>query len=97
MSVLVGKPAPLFRAKAVAGTTIIEDFSLEQFKGQSYVVLFFYPKDFTFVCPTELHRFQEELGEFKKRHVEVVGARRIPSLPTGRGCKRRASRGAFRA
>lgn len=73
MSVLVGKPAPSFRAKAVKGETIIEDFSLEMFKGKKYVVLFFYPKDFTFVCPTELHRFQEELGEFEKRNVAVVG------------------------
>lgn len=73
MSVLVGKLAPSFRAKAVKGETIIEDFSLDQFIGKKYVVLFFYPKDFTFVCPTELHRFQEELGEFEKRNVAVVG------------------------
>lgn len=73
MAVLVGKPAPSFRAKAVKGETIIEDFSLDQFIGKKYVVLFFYPKDFTFVCPTELHRFQEELGEFEKRNVAVVG------------------------
>lgn len=73
MAVLVGKPAPSFRAKAVKGETIIEDFSLEQFIGKKYVVFFFYPKDFTFVCPTELHRFQEELHEFEKREVAVVG------------------------
>lgn len=73
MSVLVGKTAPAFRAKAVQRETIIEDFSLEQFIGKQYVVFFFYPKDFTFVCPTELHRFQEELGEFEKRNVAVVG------------------------
>lgn len=73
MSVLVGKPAPSFRAKAVKGETIIEDFSLDEYRGRKYVVLFFYPKDFTFVCPTELHRFQEELGEFEKRDVAVVG------------------------
>ncbi len=73
MSVLVGKSAPSFRAKAVKGETIIEDFSLDQFIGKKYVVLFFYPKDFTFVCPTELIRFQEELGEFEKRDVAVVG------------------------
>jgi len=73
MAVLVGKKAPSFKAKAVQGETIIEDFSLEQFVGNKYVVLFFYPKDFTFVCPTELHRFQEELEEFKKREVAVVG------------------------
>jgi peroxiredoxin 2/4 len=73
MAVLVGKPAPSFRAKAVKGETIIDDFSLDQFKGKKYVVFFFYPKDFTFVCPTELHRFQEELPEFEKRDVAVVG------------------------
>ncbi len=73
MSVLVGKPAPFFSAKAVKGETIIENFSLEQYIGEKYVVLFFYPKDFTFVCPTELHRFQEEIGEFEKRNVAVVG------------------------
>jgi peroxiredoxin (alkyl hydroperoxide reductase subunit C) len=73
MAVLVGKPAPSFRAKAVKGETIIEDFSLQQYIGKKYVVFFFYPKDFTFVCPTELHRFQEELHEFEKRDVAVVG------------------------
>ncbi len=73
MSVLVGKPAPSFTAKAVKGETMIEDFSLDQYLGKKYVVFFFYPKDFTFVCPTELHRFQEELAEFEKRDVAVVG------------------------
>jgi len=73
MPVLVGKKAPSFSAKAVKGETIIESFSLEQFLGKKYVVLFFYPKDFTFVCPTELHRFQEEIEEFEKRNVAVVG------------------------
>lgn len=73
MSVLVGKPAPSFSAKAVQGAQIIEDFSLDQYLGEKYVVFFFYPKDFTFVCPTELHRFQEEMEEFEKRNVAVVG------------------------
>ncbi|WP_343226998.1 peroxiredoxin [Luteolibacter arcticus] len=73
MPVLVGKKAPSFTAKAVAGNAIIEDFSLDQFLGKKYVVFFFYPKDFTFVCPTELHRFQEELAEFESRNVAVVG------------------------
>lgn len=73
MSILVGKKAPSFRAKAVQRETIIEDFSLDQYLGKKYVVFFFYPKDFTFVCPTELHRFQEELAEFEKRGVAVVG------------------------
>lgn len=73
MSVLVGRPAPSFSAKAVKGETIIENFSLDQYRGNKYVVFFFYPKDFTFVCPTELHRFQEEIAEFEKRNVAVVG------------------------
>ncbi len=73
MSVLVGKKAPDFKAAAVVnGEDIVEDFSLEQYKGKKNVLLFFYPKDFTFVCPTELHAFQEKLDEFKKRDVEVV-------------------------
>lgn len=73
MSVLVGKSAPSFTAKAVKGETIIDGFSLDQYVGKKYVVFFFYPKDFTFVCPTELHRFQEELAEFESRNVAVVG------------------------
>ncbi len=72
MSVLVGRKAPYFSTKAVInGGTIVQDFSLEQFKGK-YVVLFFYPKDFTFVCPTELHAFQEKLEEFNTRDCELV-------------------------
>ncbi len=72
MSVLVGKKAPGFSAAAVVdGQNIVSDFTLEQFKGK-YVLLFFYPKDFTFVCPTELHAFQEKLEEFKMRNVEVI-------------------------
>ncbi len=75
MAVLVGKQAPQFSAQAVVnGSEFAEDFTLEQFKGNKYVVLFFYPKDFTFVCPTELHAFQEKLGEFEKRNVQVIAA-----------------------
>ncbi len=73
MPVLVGKKAPTFTAKAVQGENIIDSFSLDQYIGKKYVVLFFYPKDFTFVCPTELHRFQEEIAEFESRDVAVVG------------------------
>ena len=73
MGVLVGKKAPSFNAAAVVnGSEIVEDFSLDQFIGNKYVVLFFYPKDFTFVCPTELHAFQEKLNEFEKRDTAVV-------------------------
>ncbi len=71
---LVGKKAPEFSAPAVInGTEIVEDFSLSQFLGKKEVVFFFYPKDFTFVCPTELLAFQAKLGEFEKRGVAVVG------------------------
>jgi len=73
MSVLVGKKAPTFSAKAVInGRDIVDDFSLDQFLGKKHVILFFYPKDFTFVCPTELFAFQEALGEFESRNVAVV-------------------------
>lgn len=72
MAVLVGKKAPGFDVPAVInGNEIVDHFTLEQFKGK-YVILFFYPKDFTFVCPTELHAFQEKLEEFKSRNCEVI-------------------------
>ena len=71
--VLVGKKAPQFVASAVMnGEEIVKDFSLDQFIGKKHVILFFYPKDFTFVCPSELHAFQEKLGDFKERGVEVI-------------------------
>ena len=73
MSVLVGKKAPSFSSKAIIdGEKIVENFSLEQFIGKKTVVLFFYPKDFTFVCPTELFAFQEKLEDFKNRNVELI-------------------------
>ncbi len=68
---LIGKPAPEFKAKAVMQTKMLHDLSLNDYLGQ-YVVFFFYPLDFTFVCPTELHAFQEKLAEFKKRGAIVV-------------------------
>lgn len=75
MSVLVGKKAPVFKANAVVnGNEIVSDFSLEQYKGKKYVVLFFYPADFTFVCPTEIIAFQEKIAEFESRNVAVVAA-----------------------
>ncbi|MDN4754946.1 peroxiredoxin [Porphyromonadaceae bacterium W3.11] len=73
MYTLVGKKAPGFSATAVKGSEIIENFTLEQFKGKKYVVLFFYPMDFTFVCPTELHAFQDKIDEFEKRDVQLIG------------------------
>src|SRR6056297_3089073 len=74
MSILVGKKAPHFTAKAVLnGEKIVEDFSLTQYLGKKYVVLFFYPADFTFVCPTEIIAFQERAKDFADRNVAVVG------------------------
>ena len=73
MSVLVGKKAPNFKAQAVInGTEFVTEYSLDQFLGKNSVILFFYPKDFTFVCPTELFAFQEALSEFESRGCAVV-------------------------
>ncbi len=70
---LIGNKAPDFKASAVVdGGKIVSDFSLSQYLGKKYVVLFFYPADFTFVCPTELHAFQAKLADFAKRDTAVV-------------------------
>jgi peroxiredoxin 2/4 len=74
MAVLVGKKSPSFSAKAVVnGGEIVDNFSLEQYLGKKYVLFYFYPADFTFVCPTELIAFQNKISEFEKRNVAVVG------------------------
>lgn len=74
MGVLVGKKAPLFEADAVVdGGEFVEKFSLEQFIGKKHVIFFFYPMDFTFVCPTEIIAFQNKIHEFEERNVAVVG------------------------
>ena len=73
MMPLIGKKAPTFKAKAVVnGGEFVNDFSLDQYIGKKHVIFFFYPKDFTFVCPTELHAFQEKIAEFESRNVAVV-------------------------
>lgn len=72
MGVLVGRHAPDFKATAVEKDKILEGFSLSAFRGK-HVLLFFYPLDFTFVCPTELHAFSDKLEEFKKRNTQVIG------------------------
>ncbi|GAB4226667.1 MAG: peroxiredoxin [Chlamydiales bacterium] len=69
---LVGKKAPNFDAKAVIKQEIIDHYTLSSLEGK-YVILFFYPLDFTFVCPTELHAFQEKKEEFEKRNAQLVG------------------------
>jgi len=74
MSVLVGRPAPDFTANAVLGNgEIVDDFNLSETIKGKYAVLFFYPLDFTFVCPSELIAFDHRLEEFKSRGVEVIG------------------------
>lgn len=74
MAVLVGKPAPDFVASAVLGNNeIVERFSLSEAIRNRHAVLFFYPLDFTFVCPSELIAFDHRLEEFRKRQVEVIG------------------------
>jgi peroxiredoxin 2/4 len=74
MAVLVGKKAPSFQAEAVInGGEFVEQFSLDQYIGNQHVLFFFYPLDFTFVCPTEILAFQKKIDEFDKRNVAVVG------------------------
>lgn len=72
MSVLVTKEAPNFKATAVLPNNTFGEIDLKDYRGK-YVVLFFYPLDFTFVCPTEIIEFNRKLEEFKKRNVEVLG------------------------
>lgn len=73
MSVLVGKPAPDFTAPAVMPSgEIVDEFKLSDLKGK-YTVLFFWPLDFTFVCPTEILAHDRRMEAFKQRGVEVVG------------------------
>jgi len=74
MSVLVGKPAPDFTAKAIMGDNSIEEnFNLKKYIKGKLGVLFFYPLDFTFVCPSEILAFNSRVKEFKSRKAEVIG------------------------
>lgn len=74
MGVLVSRQAPDFTAPAVLGNgEIVDNFTLSQAIKGKYAVVFFYPLDFTFVCPSELIAFDHRLEEFKKRNVEVIG------------------------
>ncbi len=72
MAAFVTQPAPDFKADALVGGQFVENFSLAQFKGKK-VVLFFYPLDFTFVCPTEILAFSDAKAEFDARNTAVVG------------------------
>ena len=74
MSVLVGREAPDFTAHAVLGDgAIVDDFSFSGATKRKYAVLFFYPHDFTFVCPSELIAFDHRLKEFQDRGINVIG------------------------
>jgi peroxiredoxin (alkyl hydroperoxide reductase subunit C) len=79
MAVLVNKTAPFFadddkKFSAVLGNgQIVDDFSFKAATAGKYAVVFFYPLDFTFVCPSELIAFDHRLEEFKQRNVEVIG------------------------
>src|SRR6516164_8459791 len=70
MATLVGKPAPKFKTQAIVKGQI-KEVSLDDYKGK-WVVLFFYPLDFTFVCPTEITSFSDRIDEFKKLNTEVI-------------------------
>lgn len=72
MSTLVTKTAPDFTAETVFGDNTIKPFTLSSLRGK-YTVLFFYPLDFTFVCPSEIIAFDKKLSEFHARNAEVVG------------------------
>uniref|UniRef100_A0A2K6V3D9 Peroxiredoxin-1 n=1 Tax=Saimiri boliviensis boliviensis TaxID=39432 RepID=A0A2K6V3D9_SAIBB len=69
----IGHPAPNFKATAVMPDGQFKDISLSDYKGK-YVVFFFYPLDFTFVCPTEIIAFSDRAEEFKKLNCQVIGA-----------------------
>jgi len=74
MGVLVGRKAPDFTAPAVLGDgSIVDEFHFASATKNKYAVVFFYPLDFTFVCPSELIAFDHRLEEFKKRNCEVIG------------------------
>lgn len=71
MQTIVGRPAPSFTTEGVLNGRF-RTYTLEEYKGQ-WVVLFFYPLDFTFVCPTEILAFSDRIGEFRKENAEVLG------------------------
>jgi peroxiredoxin 2/4 len=72
MSTLVTQEAPDFAAQAVMGDNTFAELKLSDYRGK-YVVLFFYPLDFTFVCPSEIVAFDKVLGQFKEKNAEVIG------------------------
>ncbi len=72
MPALIGKPAPEFKTMGFVNGSF-KEVSLSEFRGKKKVVLFFYPADFTFVCPTEIHAFSDAMEHFWKRDSVVLG------------------------
>ncbi|MDO5580322.1 MAG: peroxiredoxin [Planctomycetia bacterium] len=72
MGILVTREAPDFKTSAVMPDLTFADLTLSQFRGK-YVILFFYPLDFTFVCPTEIRAFSDSIEDFEKRNVQILG------------------------
>lgn len=73
MSSIVTSKAPDFKAKTIMPDNTIAEMSLDDLRGGKYAILFFYPLDFTFVCPSEILAFDKKLDEFKKRNCQVIG------------------------
>ena len=73
MSIRIGQPAPELEGSALINGDI-KDFKLSDYRGKNWVVLFFYPLDFTFVCPTEIRGFNAHVADFEKAGTKVIGA-----------------------
>jgi len=73
MSLQVGAPAPYFKGKAVMPDGEFREISLDDYKGR-WLVLFFYPLDFTFVCPTEIQGYNAAFDEFQAQEADIIGA-----------------------
>nr|BAN65269.1 thioredoxin peroxidase-like protein [Babesia bovis] len=70
--IAVGQPAPNFRCEAVMPDNSFKEISLSDYAGKKYVCLFFYPLDFTFVCPTEIVAFNDAMAQFEARNVQIL-------------------------
>ncbi len=86
MAVLVGKPAPDFTVPAVLGTgEIVESFNLADAIKGKYALVFFYPLDFTFVCPSELIALDHRIPDFRARNVSPTAHREAETAKAHRG------------
>ena len=94
MSVLVQQPAPEFKMDAVLADGLFGSVNLSDYKGKKYVLLFFYPFDFTFVCPTEIIAFSDRNADFDKLGVQVWEPRSTASSSTSPGETRHGPRAA---